>query len=173
MCLKIKCFLTWILKVCLKLFWSIFEKNLSTLSKNKLKVFVFSLPSLFSSPMCLEWPGSGSSASLLCLSLCSITYGQLVKPSNLFRQIWQFQGTRSAWTSGNTVLVLILIKCFSHAPRSVFSSSVSALSDESNAKASSICECAITFLINSHYTDLFPDAINLTELTSHLSEMIL
>lgn len=56
-------------------------------SKSKYEVHVFSLPSLFSSPMCLEWPGLGSLASPLCLSLCSITYGQLAKSSNLFRQI--------------------------------------------------------------------------------------
>lgn len=136
-------------------------------------MFVFSLPSLFSSPMCLEWPGSGSSASLLCLSLCSITYGQLVKSSNLFRQMWRFRGTRSAWTSGNTVLVLILIKSFILSLQSFLSSFVSALSDESNAKASSISECAITFLINSHYTDLFPDAINFTELTSQWFPILL
>lgn len=170
MCLKIKCFLTWIP---LRLLWSIFKENLNNLFKDKHKVFVFSLPSLFSSPMCLEWPGSGSSASPLCLSLCSTTSGQLVKSSNLFRAMWQFQGTRSAWTSGNTVPILILITSFIHPPQSIFRRFVSALSDESNAKASSISECAITFLINSHYADLFPDAINLTELTSHLSEMIL
>lgn len=142
-------------------------------SKNKREVLVFSLPSLFSLPMCLEWPGLGSLASLLCLSLCSITYGQLAKSSNLFRQMWQFQGTRSAWISGNTVLILILIKCLILSPWSLFGSFVSALSNEPNAKASCISECAITFLINSDYTDLFPDAINLTELASHLSKMSL
>lgn len=142
-------------------------------SKNKCEVLVFSLPSLFSSPMCLEWPGLGSLASLLCPSLCSITYGQLAKSSNLFRQMWRFQGTRSAWISGNTVLILILIKCLILSPWTVFSSFVSALANEPNAKAPRISEYAITFLINSDNTDLFPDAINLTELASHLSKMIL
>lgn len=158
----------------LKDYFEVFLRKIEVFfSKNKPQVRVFSLSSLFSSPMCLEWPGLGSLASLLCLSLCSITYGQLAKSSNLFRQMWQFQGTRSAWISGNTVLILILIKCFILSPWSVFSSCVSALSNEPNAKVSCVSECAITFLINSDYTDLFPDAINLTELASHLSKMIL
>lgn len=158
----------------LKGYFGAFLRRIQVLfSKNKREVLVFSLPSLFSSPMCLEWPGSGSSASLLCLSLCSITYGQLAKSSNLFRQMWRFQGTRSAWISGNTVLILILIKCLILSPWTVFSSFVSALANEPNAKAPPISEYAITFLINSDNTDLFPDAINLTELASHLSKMIL
>lgn len=77
------------------------------------------------------------------------------------------------WISGNTVLTQILIKCFILSPWSVFSSFVSALSNEPNAKASCIPGCAIASLINSDYIDLFPDAISSIELASRLSKMVL
>lgn len=66
-------------------------------------------PSLFSSPMCLEWPGWACSVSLQCLCLCSITYGQLVKSSSHRRPTALRVWSRSAWTSGNMVLLFNIL----------------------------------------------------------------
>ena len=66
-------------------------------------------PSSSSSPMCWEWPGWACLVSLRCPCLCSTTYGQPVKSSSPPRPTGQPGWSRSAWTSGSTVLPFHLL----------------------------------------------------------------